>query len=195
MRACFDLRDGRRRRELPLREPRSRERVDDREREPRPRHAASSGRRAGAAPRGRASERAARAGRAARTSRRSSSPCRRPRARRTRRPRGRARAPAGSRRARHGAPERAAQRRRGRAGSRRSRSRVRNCSGTLCGSSTTTGVRRSSWFVSSNVPAPVPPTGCRVNACHASCHHTQRLLVRARQTRRRVRRPARCPGS
>ena len=54
---------------------------------------------------------------------------------------------------------------------------LRNWSGTLCGSVVVTSeLVRSMRSVSSNVPAPVPPPGWRVNACHASCHQRHRLL-------------------
>ena len=52
---------------------------------------------------------------------------------------------------------------------------LRNCSGTLCGSVTTMLFSRSSRWVSSKVPAPVPRHGCASHACHASCHQSQRL--------------------
>ena len=52
---------------------------------------------------------------------------------------------------------------------------LRNCSGTLCGSVTTMLFVRSSRWVSSNVPAPVPRHGCASHASHASCHQSQRL--------------------
>ena len=52
----------------------------------------------------------------------------------------------------------------------------RSWSGTLCGSVVVSGLRRSARSVSWNVPAPVPPAGCRVNACHSSVHQRQRLL-------------------
>ena len=52
----------------------------------------------------------------------------------------------------------------------------RNCSGTLCGSVTTMLFERRSRCASSKLPAPVPPSGCSVNAFHASVHHCQRLV-------------------
>ena len=60
---------------------------------------------------------------------------------------------------------------------------VRNCSGTLCGSVVTIGLRRSRRSVSSKVPAPVPPSGWCVNACHDSSHQRHRLLELALRNR------------
>src|SRR5207248_7311735 len=53
---------------------------------------------------------------------------------------------------------------------------LRNCSGRLCGSVATVPSTRSFRCVRSNVPAPVPSSGCARQDLHASCHQFQRLL-------------------
>ena len=58
---------------------------------------------------------------------------------------------------------------------------LRNCSGRLCGSVATVPSTRSFRCVRSNVPAPVPSTGCARHDFHASCHQFQRLLGEVRQ--------------
>ena len=52
---------------------------------------------------------------------------------------------------------------------------ARNCSGTLCGCSTSNGTWRYMRCVTGNEPAPQPPIGLSFHAPAASFHHTQRL--------------------
>ena len=62
-------------------------------------------------------------------------------------------------------------------------SSLRNCSGAEWGSTTASGLLRSSRSVSPNEPAPVPWSGWSTNAFQASCHQRQRLLELAEASR------------